>query len=184
MKEWMKNRNLLSAALIFMLAASPAFAAEKQDTFPTPEKAVEALVFAARNDHTTELVKILGPQSKRLVYSGDDVADNTSRENFTAAYDKAHKLEAAGSSDRVVLTVGEEEWPMPIPLVHSQAGWRFDTNAGEQEILNRRIGRNELSVIEVCRAYVEAQRDFGEDHPLPNGQHEYAQTIQSSGRQA
>jgi hypothetical protein len=176
MKEWMKNRNLLSGiGIIVMLAVSSAFAADKQDTFPTPEKAVEALVFATRNNHTTELVKILGPESKRLVYSGDDVADNAAREKFTAAYDKAHKMEEV-SSDRVILDVGEEEWPMPIPLVHAQDGWRFDTKAGEQEILNRRIGRDELNVIEVCRAYVEAQRDFAALNP----QHEYAQTIQST----
>ena len=108
---------------------------------------------------------ILGPGSNNLVHSGDDVADREGREKFTAAYDKAHKLEDAGNG-HVTLVVGEEEWPMPIPLVHGTHGWRFDGKTGAQEILNRRIGRNELNVIEVCRAYVEAQRDFASLQPV------------------
>ncbi len=176
MKNFTTNhRTLYAFGVLLLFAASPARAATTQDNFPSPEKAVEALVFATRNDHTTELTKILGPGSDKLVYSGDDVADNTARDNFTAAYDKAHKLEDGGNG-RVVLLVGDEEWPMPIPLVHGNNGWRFDTKSGQGEILNRRIGRDELNVIEVCRAYVEAQRDFSAN----TSTHEFAQSFQST----
>jgi len=181
MNQYIHNRYLerrvlsVFSVLFLLLANAPAQANDVQDSFSSPEKAVDSLLFATRNNHTTELLKILGPGSDKLVYSGDDVADQTAREKFAAAYDKMHKIEDA-SEGRFVLTVGDENWPMPIPLVHGKDGWRFDTKAGETEILDRRIGRNELSVIEVCRAYVEAQRDFVADNP----QHEYAQNFQSS----
>jgi hypothetical protein len=184
MSQSMKNRSATMGKVfslgicLLLLTAMPdvAFAAERQSAFPTPEKAVDALVFAARHEHKVELLKILGPGADKLVSSGDDVADREGREKFVTAYDKAHKIEDAGT-DRKVLAVGEEEWPMPIPLVRDKDGWRFDTAAGELEILNRRIGRNELNVIEVCRAYVEAQRDFA---ALDSDRHEYAQSFQSN----
>src|SRR4029077_653261 len=102
-------------------------------------------------------------------------ADKESRERFVAAYDAAHRLESDGD-DKETVIIGDNEWPLPIPLVRQNHRWRFDSKAGEQEIINRRIGRNELNVIEVCRAYVEAQRDFAALNP----QHEHAQTIQST----
>jgi hypothetical protein len=150
-----------------------------QNFYSTPEKAVDALIFASRKDHPAELIKILGPESEKLVNSGDDVADQESRARFVAAYDKAHKIET--QSDSVdVLTVGDEEWPVPIPLVHEAKGWRFDTAKGEDEILNRRIGRNELNVIEVCRTFVDAQREFAALHPLPGDKREFAQKFTST----
>lgn len=177
---------LSSLGILILLSGTPAAAqtvekqtADKQDIFATPEKAVDALIFANRHDHTAELLKILGPDSDKLIHSGDDVADKEGREKFLTAYDKSHKI-IDGENGEKILTVGDEDWPMPIPLVKSGDGWRFDTAAGENEILNRRIGRDELSVIEVCRAYVEAQREFAAAHPFDNGEHEYAQTIQST----
>ena len=133
----------------------------QQQTFTTPESAVEALIAANQNNNTAKLLKILGPHSELLIFSGDAVADKAGRERFLAAYNAGHKLESNGE-DRRTLVVGAEAWPMPIPLVRTGEVWRFDSAAGEQEILNRRIGRNELSVIQVCRAYVEAQREFAE----------------------
>jgi hypothetical protein len=187
MSRSMKNSNAIThtvfglGTLLLLLTAMPrcSYAEAQQDVFPTPEKAVEALIFATRHEHTTELHKILGPTSGKLIHSGDDVADQEGREKFVAAYDKAHKIEDAGD-DRKVLAVGDEEWPMPIPLLHDKDGWRFDTASGEMEILNRRIGRDELNVIEVCRAYVEAQREFAALHPSSDNQHEYAQNFQST----
>lgn len=147
--------------------------------FQTPQEAVETLVGATRNDQTELMVKILGPKSKKLVYSGDKVADNAGRDKFVAAYDEAHEL-VRQNPDRDVLQVGANEWPMPIPLDMVQGGWQWNTAAGADEIINRRIGKNELNVIGVARSYVEAQNEYGDLHPVgKQGHHEYAQLLVS-----
>jgi hypothetical protein len=150
----------------------------QQQVFPTPEAAADALADATRNGQQDRLIKILGPRGEPLIHSGDKVADRRSRERFIAAYDRHHEIQAEG--DRRILVVGAEGWPMPIPLNQSAAGWWFDTDAGDDEILNRRIGRNELNVIEVCRAYVDAQEEYAASHPIGRHRHEYAQHIVSS----
>jgi hypothetical protein len=118
------------------------------------------------------------PRGAKLIRSGDPVADREGRERFVAAYDQAHRIQYDGS-DRAVLFVGGEDWPLPIPLVRSDGGWRFDTKAGEQEILDRRVGRNELNVIEVCRAYVQAQREYASLQVSTGSAREYAQHFMS-----
>jgi hypothetical protein len=130
-----------------------------QKHFATPEAAVDALVRANRDDDRTELLALLGSPGARLIRSGDPVADQLNRARFVAAYDEGHRIEHE-RANRAVLIIGSQEWPLPIPLADGAAGWRFDTRAGRQEILDRRIGRNELAVIAVCRAYVAAQRDY------------------------
>ncbi len=152
---------------------------EEQRVFATPEQAVEALVTATRENRKDDLLKILGPDAQQIIYSGDKIADEEGRNSFVSAYDQAHQI----ISDDVghdTLVVGEEEWPLPIPLVQADNGWQFDTVAGKEEILNRRIGRNELNVLEVCRVYVEAQEEFSALHTRDTFQHEYAQRFQSS----
>ena len=151
----------------------------KQKTFVTPESAVESLVAVNNNYNGTKLVNILGPHSQRLVFSGDPVADKKGRKKFLDAYNVSHKIESDGD-DRRILVVGKEEWPFPIPIVRSGGVWRFASVAGEQEILNRRIGRNELSVIQVCRAYVEAQREYAEQKLRVSGKLEYAPRLHST----
>ncbi len=161
-------------------AAAPASAAAvAQKTFATPEQAVEALVSAARSDKTSELVTILGPEGKPLVYSGDPVADKEGRAKFVAAYDEANKV-VQESDDKAALEIGQAEWPFPIPIVKAGDGWRFDTKAGAREILARRIGRNELSTIEVCRAFVDAQREYAAAGGSGSGLREYAQRFMST----
>jgi hypothetical protein len=122
---------------------------------------------------------MLGPEGAKLIHSGDPVADRHGRTRFIAAYDEAHKLELDGDS-KAILIVGTDQWPLPIPLVREHARWRFDTKAGADEILNRRIGRNELSVIEVCRAYVAAQREYAAKRLGSGGSPEYAQHFMST----
>ena len=168
----------LGIVAVIALGASATLAADAQESFSTPQQAVDALIAANRSDNKTELLNILGPQAEKLISSGDAVADKEGREKFLAHYDAAHKLENEGS-DKEVLIVGEKEWPLPVPLVRRNGEWRFDTEAGAQEILDRRIGRNELNVIEICRTYVEAQQEYAEDHLLADGKHEYAQRFLS-----
>ena len=168
--------------LIAIAAVLPLAAAAAQKTFATPEAAVDALIAANRGDQIGRLLAILGPQSATLIHSGDPVADQRARARFVAAYDKAHKLERDGDS-KAILIVGEDEWPLPIPLIRKHARWRFDTEAGAEEILNRRIGRNELTVIDVGRAYVAAQREYAALRLGPGGSVEYAQRFMSTAGQ-
>jgi Protein of unknown function (DUF2950) len=154
-------------------------AASAQQSFATPEQAADALIAANRSDNTAQLQQILGPDGESLINSGDPVADTAARARFVAAYQTAHRLERDGA-DRVVLVVGERNWPLPLPMVRQGSAWHFDTEAGRQQILDRRIGRNELDVIAVCRAYVEAQREFARGRRLAGGQAEYAQHFRST----
>lgn len=174
----------VGAVMLGMLAiaAVPATAAlASQKTFATPAAAVDALIVANRGNHLRKLLAILGSEGAKLIHSGDPIADRRGRKLFVAAYDQSHKLEREG--EKAILIVGVDEWPLPIPLVREHTRWRFDTKAGEDEILDRRIGRNELSVIEVCRAYVEAQREYAAEKLGPGATAEYAQHFMSKNDQ-
>jgi Protein of unknown function (DUF2950) len=131
----------------------------QQKSFPTARQAVKALVEAANADNVSALLEIFGPDGKELVSSGDDVADKSSRASFVKAYQQQHRLISAGPG-KLTLLVGSSDWPVPIPIVKSANGWSFDTAAGKQEVLYRRIGQNELDAIRVCRAVIEAERDY------------------------
>jgi Protein of unknown function (DUF2950) len=165
--------------LFAIVAASTVAAAPIQKTFADPGAAVDALIAANRDNHLRELLAILGPEGAKLIHSGDPVADEHGRTRFVAHYDEAHKLDLDGES-KAVLIVGKDEWPFPIPLIRDHGRWRFDTKAGTDEILNRRIGRNELTVIQVCRGYVAAQREYAAMHLGPDGSPEYAQRFMST----
>jgi hypothetical protein len=163
-------------------ASAAAIAAVQQRTFATPAAAVARLIAANRADNLSALLRILGPASAKLIDSGDPVADARGRARFVAAYDEAHRLERDGR-DTAVLVVGREGWPMPIPLVRQHGTWRFDSKAGAAEILDRRVGRDELSVIEVCRAYVTAQREYAALRVRSGDSAEYAQHFMSAAGQ-
>ncbi len=160
-------------ALAAMFLASGGALAAAQTRFPDPEHAVEALVAALRANNVAKIELILGPGSGKLVNSGDPVADRNGRAHFVAAYDTHHRIDRAG--DKAILIIGENDFPMAIPIVASHGSWRFDARAGREEILDRRIGQNELNAIEVCRAYVEAQREYASEDRTGSGFLEYAQ---------
>ncbi len=169
-----------SVAVTLTFAKAGTFAAAtRQETFALPERATDALIAAARTGDRAALLKVLGTDAEKLISSGDPVADRRARSLFLAAYDAAHALQSRGA-DEVILIVGKESWPLPIPLVRQGAVWRFDTAAGEKEILDRRVGRNELNVIEVCRTYVEAQREYAAEDRTGSGHLEYAQHLVSA----
>jgi hypothetical protein len=134
-------------------------AATEQTRFPSPEAGVQGLMEAAKNDDTQTMLQILGPEAQSFISTGDPVSDRTTRARFAQAYEEAHTLVQSGDT-KVILQVGKDEWPFPIPLVKDSTSWRFDTAEGKEEILNRNIGRNELDVIQVCLAYVDAQREY------------------------
>ena len=181
---------ILSTALSSLVAAFalPALATDAvpanvrtqvQQHFATPEAATEALLAAVRADDEKRIHAVLGPGSDRLISSGDPVADRQARARFVAAFDQRSRIEPEGDA-RATVIVGENDWPLPFPLVKHADGWRFDTRSGAEEILNRRIGRNELSAIQVCLAYVDAQREYALTQGSRDGMHEYATKLVST----
>jgi hypothetical protein len=146
-------------ATLLCLALLPA-AARAQQHFPSPEAAARALEAAARGDDAERLLAVLGPESDEMLSSGDPVDDAAARRRFAAAAGERTRIERTTDGARAILHVGREDWPFPIPVVREAEGWRFDTAAGKEELVNRRIGRNELIAIAVCRAYVDAQKEF------------------------
>jgi hypothetical protein len=174
-------RALAAAALACTLGiVSIGHAAEtKQKAYATPEEAVKALIAATRAHDAKAMQGILGAGSREIVQSGDAVADKAGRERFVKAYEEANKLEKSGDA-KAVLSVGKDNWPFPIPVVKDAAGWRFDAKAGKEEILNRRVGRNELAVVQVLQAYVDAQREYYLRNPQGDKLLHYAQKISSA----
>src|SRR5688572_32372455 len=166
-------------AILFLSFVSAALGATQTGkTFETPQKAVSALGEAVESTNRAALVTLFGAETERLtnpdkVQGADELAD------FAAALNETNHL-VAESDKRMILEVGNNGWPFPIPLVKSADGWRFDTAAGVDELLNRRIGRNELDVLRVMRAYVEAQREYASRDRDGDQVLEYAQHILSA----
>jgi len=154
-------------------------AAAKQQTFSSPEEGVQALIDAAKNNDTASLLQILGPEAQAFINTGDPVSDRASRARFVESYEEAHTLVQSGDT-QVILQVGKDIWPFPIPLVKDTPSWRFDSKVGKEEILNRNIGRNELDVIQVCLAYVDAQREYYMRNPQRVALLQYATKFMST----
>jgi hypothetical protein len=171
----------LTAIAGYGIAAEPKqkAAAAKQKVFAAPEEAVKELMAAVKAHDTKTIRSLLGPGSREIVESGDAVADKAGRERFAKAYEEGSKLEKSGDA-KVVLSVGKDGWPFPIPIVKAASGWRFDVREGKEEILNRRIGRNELAVMQVLQAFVDAQREYYLRNPQRDKSLQYAQRIASS----
>jgi DUF2950 family protein len=164
-------------ALIFALhSASPAALAQ-QKTFASAEEAVKAAVAAAKSNNDKDLLAIFGAQAKEILFSGDAVADKQRRAEFIAAYDEKNRLATEG--ENTILIVGKQDWPFPIPIVKKGQSWVFDIEKGKQEILNRRIGANELFTIQACLAVVDAQREYALKDRDKNGLLDYAQKFVS-----
>jgi hypothetical protein len=153
--------------------------AHAQQRFNTPEAAVEALVAAARRGDQRTVVSILGPGSQELISSGDPVADANVRQEYLAAYDAQHRI-VSESGKPSSLVIGQNDWPFPIPIVQRDGQWIFDTPAGREEILARRIGRNELATLKGMLAYWDAQNEYADMNKDKNGMANYAQRIVST----
>ena len=148
---------VISITMTFWLAGV-SHAVLKQKTFSSPEEAVKTAVTAARNNDDKELIAIFGPSAKDLIFSGDAVADKQRRERFLKLYDEKNSLVAGKNG--MVLVIGKNDWPFPIPLAKKGDAWLFDTDKGREEVLNRRIGENELDTVQACLAIVDAQREY------------------------
>ncbi|MGE5300516.1 MAG: DUF2950 domain-containing protein [Acidobacteriota bacterium] len=184
------SRNLLRfcpglAAFITFVVAIAAFgisaSAEdiKQKMFKSPQQAFNALVQAARNNDTTELLAIFGPEGKEIISSGDAVADERGRERFVKAAGEAIRFSRLDKKT-VLAVIGKDKWTFPAPIVKSGNEWIFSTKGGREEILNRRIGRNELNTIQFCLTYVTAQREYASKDRNGDGVLQFAQHFLSN----
>ncbi len=171
---------LLALGLVPGLAlAAQDSGASGQLVFATPDAAAAALIDALKQGDQKRLHAVLGPGSEALIDSGDQYADAAGRQKFVQNYEAQHKLVEV-SPGRDVLDVGVNDWPMPIPLVQAAGGWQFDSRAGAQAIVDRRIGRNEIAAIRVALTYVDAQREYFERSKQAGGTGEYAQRLVST----
>ena len=162
---------LVVAASLTLMSGAAA-----QESYKTADEAASALAAAVKAG-PKDILKVLGSAGEDIVDSGDDVADKEARDKFTSAYEAKHSVKVDGK--KASLIIGADDFPFPIPLLQTKTGWEFDTNEGRQEILFRRIGRNELDTIQTCLAYVDAQDEYSDtDHG--DGVGVYAQRIVSS----
>jgi Protein of unknown function (DUF2950) len=181
----MKIPNTRSCSIVAALfwaglaQAAPANAPEQQRGFASPEEAVTAFVAALRDHNEADLHAILGPESDRVIDSGDRYADRELHKRFVALFDEKHAIDLKGPG-RAELDVGPDNWPLPIPLVESDGRWTFDMKSGAQTIIDRRIGRNELSAIRTLLAVVDAQRAYFERAKEATGTGVYATRLVST----
>jgi hypothetical protein len=176
------DRFVTVACACAVLLTSSCTRSPQHRSFAAPEDAVRALIDAAKAGNTDQLRSIFGPDVEELVDNTDRVSARRRREVFTVAAGERWQLVDQGSGKALV--VGNEAWPFPVPLVKGPDGWRFDTSAGKEEVLDRRIGRNELAAIRICRTYIAAQRLYAQRGHDGQPAGLYAQTFRSdSGRQ-
>ena len=175
-----QSRRVAAASVVAIIAlALISSGSRAQQSFPSPEDAAAALATAVRNDSKPEILKVLGNGAEDIVESGDDVADAQTRKAFVSTYDAKHSIKTEGNK-KATLILGTEDFPFPIPLVNTKTGWEFDADAGRIEILYRRIGRNELDVIQTCLAFVDAENEYAEKDRTGDGAGVYAQRVVSS----
>jgi hypothetical protein len=162
-------------------SATKSSTTEAQETFATSKEAVDALIKAAGDYDVPALLRILGPVSEDFVSSADPVRDKKIGMEFAELARKKHSLKSEPSSPgREILIVGDDDWPLPVPLVKKNGRWIFDSAAGRREILYRRIGSNELDAIQISRSYVAAQEEYASQIHDDSGVNQYAQQIMST----
>jgi hypothetical protein len=166
-------------ALVLLVALPLTAAAAGQKTFATPEAAVDALVAALKADDDAAILALFGTQYKDDLITPDHAANSVTRARIVAAMQTYSLLDEVGA-DRRILLIGDQAWPLPIPLVRTQGVWRFATEEGIEEIVNRRIGADERNAVEVLRAYLDAQKQYAARDRNGDGVLQYAQKLAST----
>jgi DUF2950 family protein len=160
---------------------SPTTAAPKGQSFDTPQQAAAALIQAAGNFDVPALLNIFGPDGKDFVSTADPVRDKNAALAFAAKAQESNKVTIDQKNQaRATLSVGNDDWPLPVPIVRKNGKWYFDSQEGHDEIVYRRIGANELDAIQICRGFDEAQKEYAAQIHDDSGIHQYAQKIIST----
>jgi hypothetical protein len=176
---------MFAVSLLFLLSAPCSFAQQgNEKTFASPGDAVLALYNAVKSNDTQAVSAIFGSNAGPILHTGDEVADKNMANDFVRRYDQMHRV-VMEPDQTVTLYIGADNWPMPIPLVkNNNGGWYFDTETGKQEILYRRVGRNENDAIEVLHTLVDAQRDYAsETHDGDKTKHYALKFLSAEGKQ-
>jgi hypothetical protein len=170
---------LVMTVLFLMLSGPSGYSAhqKQESTFTSPEEAFKTLVNALQTGNKYRLITLIGPEGKSF-FSKEARRDGQTVDLFLKEYSEKNRLEKIGSH-KVVLHVGSEDWPWPVPVVKVGKQWRFDIEQGRREVLARRIGANEVAAVQVCLAYADAQREFARNHLATRGWSEYAQKFMS-----
>lgn len=155
------------------------FMGATQAAYDSPDQAGEALIKAVQSGETSEMLRVLGDGAQPVVESGDSVDDTNNRNDFLAAYSAAHRW-VNQTPEIATLIVGDNDWTFPFPLINQDDGWRFDTTYGIEEVLDRRIGENELAAIQAALAYVDAQREYYWSNPDGAPMLHYARNLVST----
>jgi hypothetical protein len=172
---------LIFASSAFSQSKVPPVAATTQKMFATPEEAAAAFIEATKTFDVPALNEILGPEGEDLVSSEDPVRDKNIAASFNAKAQQKHSVVIDPKNpNRATLIVGEDDFPLAIPIVKRNGAWLFDTKAGRQEVLYRRIGSNELDAIEICRGYVDAQKEYALEKHDDAKVNQYAQRVIST----
>jgi hypothetical protein len=169
----------LSFAAALVAAAATLLPAAGERTFSSPQEAAQALIDAADKNDTEALLKVFGPEGRAIVVSGDAAEDKDGRAEFARLAHQSMHIDQPYAG-RAIIEIGPEKWPFPVPLTLKDGKWIFDSGAGKIEVLARRVGRNEINAIDVCRGYVEAQMEYAARDRDADGILEYAQTIVSA----
>jgi len=159
MNRMEKLRRLICAITLVLSSSAALSATFLQKDFATPDAAVALLADAVKANDQKTLQEIFGKHGSSLLDSGDKSVDKKNRDDFIKAYEQSHHLVYVGET-RAELQIGDNQWSLPIPLVSNKGRWKFDTTSGKEEIMYRRIGRNELATIQVCLAIVDAEREY------------------------
>jgi hypothetical protein len=176
---------LAAVGLMVTAALLQAAPRESQRTFATSQEAIQATIDAAERNDAAALLELFGPDGKDVLESGDPAQDKDLRAEFArSAREKLQIEQDPTNPDRVTFAVGEQDWPFPVPLVRKDGKWRLDPISGRLEILARRVGRNELNAMEICRGYVEAQLEYASrDHDRDGVLHYAVRIASSPGKQ-
>jgi Protein of unknown function (DUF2950) len=171
----MKPADGLGAVIFGLLAAAPAIA--DPGVYDSPEAAAEAVIAALKAEDRAALVAVFGPENEDVILTGNDADDRQTWREFRRSYELLHRITQDG--DQATLQIGRELWPFPAPIVHAASGWQFDAAAAREEVRLRRIGQNELDVIDLMRGYVDAQAAYRRLDPDGDGLPTFAAHILS-----
>jgi hypothetical protein len=180
-----KPLTILTLAMLAVCGSGAAIAQERkaasQKTFDSPEAAVQALIDATSKNDSAELTAVLGSNGQGILTSGDASQDQAERREFAQLASARHRLErSAMKAGTMILVVGDQDWPFPVPIVKAGERWHFDPALGALEVRARRVGANELDAIEICAGYVEAQQAYAAQHRSGAATMEYTKAIVSS----